>query len=151
MNSFVGAPIADIEGYIRARCKYEDVDPDELRRLYAPPPPPPPPTPRWKNPIKFYDQVLVKMTVGDTVQVQLSVPYEEALPYRGQLLPLEVLVRCLKRCGAPDEVLLGVIKRHEIQTSDEWKTKFQGVINRISKKKPVQKVVVAVKKKLIPK
>ena len=150
---FVGAPIADIEGYIQCRSKYEEIDADEIRKKYAPPPPPEPKQPKWKNPVKFADQVMVKFTVTDRVAVRLSVPYEEAIPYinKGKLVPMPVLVRCLKRCGAPDDILLGVIERHNKTNSDEWKQKFQGAIDRISKKKPVNKVLVSVKKNMIPK
>lgn len=156
LQPFVGAPIDDVKGYIACRRKYEDIPPEmeeELLAKYTPPPPPELKLPKWKNPIKFADDVMVSLSVSDTVHVKLSVPFEEALPYytKGVVIPVPVLVRCYKRCGAPDDILLGIIKRNEVRQSQDMQNKLQTAIDKIGKKNPIKKVLKSVKKNMIPK
>ena len=152
---FVPVPMLDVDGYINSLRKYQEITPDmenDLRAKYTPPAPPDPKPPKWKNPLKFTDDVLVTWSIDDTVKIKLTVPFEEMLQFTksGKVIPMPVLVRCFKRCGAPEDILLGIIKRHELVNSDAHKQKMQDVLDRVGKKNPVKKVV-AVKKKMIPK
>ena len=145
------APVQDIEGYVRS-LRHDGWTEDrleEIRQKYTPPPKDPPKEPKWVCPIKFLDQVLVKMTVTDRVRIKLSVPFEEMIPYvyGPEPIPLGVRVRCYMRAGAPDELVERMIKRDTNWFTPENQKKQQEILERIFGKDPVKKVLVSVKKK----
>ena len=145
------APVQDIEGYIRSlrHDGWTEEQLETIRQKYTPPPKDPPKPPKWKCPIKFLDQVLVKMTVTDRVRIKLSVPFEEMIPYiyGPKPIPLAVRVRCYMRVGAPDELIERMIKRDTNWFTKENMDKQQAILERIFGKDPVKKVLVSVKKK----
>jgi hypothetical protein len=175
VKPFVGAPIANIDGYINARRANEGMTPElekELRLKYTPPPTEPKLS-RWTNPVKFSDDVIikimydehvhvklftdeyvhVKLVVPDEhVHVKLVAPFDEAIPYlaSGERIPLPVYIRCLKRCGAPDSVLFTAMKRQERISSPEFSAKLNTWLESKGSK-PVKKVLKSVKKNIIPK
>ena len=152
-------PIQDINGYISSLRLTGDYTEDQLEQIRQKHtqnrPVKPPPTPKWENPVRFLDQVMVKMSVqGCKVRVKLSVPFEEMIPYTYNAqgpIPLAVRVRCFMRAGCPDELIKNIIKKHNDYFKPEHLAKRQNDLDRIFGPRPVQKVLkCVVKKKPIP-
>lgn len=148
-------PIADIDGYIN--CLRRDGESEErLAEIRAKhtahlPPPPEPREPQWQLPVKFLDDVYLKLKVTeDGVRVKIIAPFEEFRKYTGKPVPLAVRVRCFKLAGAPNDILMGIIRRQNAIESKEYQKKLQKWLDK-NHKAPVKKILKSVKKKIIPK
>jgi hypothetical protein len=109
---------------------------------------------KWVCPVKYLDQVLVNLVVkGNRVKLSLNIPFDEAIPYysAGKVPPIETRIRCMKRAGAPRNLLIDALKKHEAYYSKKNLEKEQKKIDKAFMKfnvKPTTKILKPVKKKI---
>lgn len=109
---------------------------------------------KWVCPVKYLDQVMVKLMVkGGKVKLDLNIPFDESLKYykAGKIPPIETRIRCLKRAGAPRTILLKMLKQHEEYFTKKNLEKEQKKLDKVFMRfnvKPTQKILKPVKKKI---
>lgn len=154
MPKFV--PIQNIDGYISS-LRLDGESEDKLaqireKHLAAMPPKPESKPSEWRLPVKFLDDVMLKLKIVDGyVKVKVTAPLEELMQYTSKPIPIAVTVRCLKRAGAPDDILRMAIEKYNHQRSSEFTKKINKWLDKMNHKTPVKKVLKSVKKKMIPK
>lgn len=155
--SFKFQPIRYIDSYCSI-LKRNGASDEELERLkelhYIPPTPVVQKEEKWVCPVKYLDQVIVGLNVkGNKVKLNLNIPFDEALKYykAGKIPPIETRIRCLKKCGAPRDVLIKMLKSHEEYFAPKNLEKEQKKIDKVFMKynvKPTMKILKPVKKKI---
>lgn len=155
--SFKFVPVKYLDSYLSALKRNGSTD-EEIEQIrekhYREPELPKKSQEKWVSPVKKLDDIFVTLSVkGGKVKLNIKIPFDEAIPYykAGKIPPIEVRIRCMKKAGAPKEVLLKMLQSHEEYFSKKNFDKEQKKLDKMFMRfnvKPSQKILKAVKKKI---